>query len=264
MNAILQRADVVLLTAFVGPKVTGVYAAAEFITRVTASARAIFDGIAAPIFSEALHLGQRQRLHQNLLLMTRWVATVAAPIAATVVALRHELLWLYGPAFQAGAVAIVVLAAAQLINAIFGLTGYILLVSGRSPLLLANNVAVAIVNVAAGLILIPRFGLLGAAIASLAGVTLLHTLVTIQVRLAHGVYPVGWSTLKPLVSTAVMFGVEMAVDARVAGPGRIPLAIVAGLASYLAVLVALGLAPEDKQLIARIVARVRSWLGRAR
>ena len=265
MNTILQRADILLLTGFVGPKATAVYAASEFISRVVGNARYVFDGIAAPVFSEALHLGQRERLHQNLLLMTRWVATAAAPIAVTVVALRHELLSLYGLAFQAGAVAIIVLTTGHLINAIFGLAGYTLLVSGRSRLLLANNVAVAIVNVAAGLILIPRFGLLGAAIASLAGVTLLHTLVTIQVRLAHGVYPFNWAILKPLAAAATMLAVEMGVNAQLAGrTGRIPLAIAAGLVSYLVVLVALGLAPEDKQLIARIVARVRSWLGRAR
>ena len=265
MNTILQRADILLLTAFVGPKATAVYAASEFISRVVGNARYVFDGIAAPVFSEALHLGQRERLHQNLQLLTRWVATAAAPIAVTVIALRHELLSLYGPAFQAGAGTIVVLATAHLINAIFGLAGYVLLVSGRSRLLLANNVAVAIVNVAAGLILIPRFGLMGAAIASLAGVVLLHTLVIIQVRLAHGIYPISWSTLKPLVSTAVMLGVEMGIDAQLAGwAGRVPLAIAVGLASYLAVNAALGLAPEDRQLIARIVARVRGWRGRAR
>ena len=109
----------------------------------------MFDGIAAPVFSEALHLGQRERLHTNLQLMTRWVATAAMPIAVTVVALRHELLSLYGPAFQAGAVAITVLAAAHLINATFGLTGYIMLVAGRSRLVLVNNVVVAVVNVEA-------------------------------------------------------------------------------------------------------------------
>ena len=258
MNAILQRADVVLLTAFVGPSATAVYAAAEFISRVIGNARYVFDGVAAPVFSEALHLGQRDRLRSNLLLMARWVATAAAPITVTVVALRHDLLALYGPAFQAGAVAITLLAVSHLVNATFGLAGYVLVVSGRSRLMLANNVVVAIVNVALGLILIPRFGLLGAAIAALAGVVLLHTLVTIEVRLAHGVYPVGWSMLKPLVAAAAMLGVETAVGANVARPAaRIPLAIVAGLASYLAALVALGLAPEDKQLIARIRARFR-------
>ena len=65
MNAILQRADIVLLTAFVGPSATAVYAASEFISRVIGNARYVFDGIAAPVFSEALHLGQRERLHQQ-------------------------------------------------------------------------------------------------------------------------------------------------------------------------------------------------------
>jgi O-antigen/teichoic acid export membrane protein len=264
MNAILQRADIVLLTAFVGPGATAVYAASEFISRVVGNARYVFDGIAAPVFSEALHLGQRERLHTNLQLMTRWVATAAAPIAVTVVALRHELLSLYGPAFQAGAVAITVLAAGHLINATLGLTGYIILVAGGSRLVLINNVTAAVVNVTLGLILIPRLGMVGTAIASLVSVTTLQGLYVIQVRLAHGVLPIAWSTLKPFAAAAVMLAVETLVAGNVARPGaRIPLAIVAGLLSYLGTLVALGLAPEDRRLFARLWSRVRGWLRRA-
>ena len=265
MNAILQRADIVLLTTFVGPTATGVYAAAEFLSRVVGNARYVFDGVAAPVFSEALHLGQRDRLRSNLLLMSRWVATAAAPIAVTIVALRHELLSMYGRTFEAGATAIIVLAVSHLVNATFGLSGYILVVSGRSVLMLKNNVAVAIVNVALGLVLIPRFGLIGAAIAALAGVVLLHTLVTIEVRLAHGVYPVGWATLKPLAAAAIMLGIEMLVGRHVGrAAARIPLVIAAGLISYLAALIALGLAPEDRALIGRMRDRVRGWRARAR
>lgn len=265
MNAILQRADVVLLTTFIGSTATGVYAAAEFLSRVVGNARYVFDGVAAPVFSEALHLGQRDRLRSNLLLMSRWVATAAAPIAVTIVALRHDLLALYGPQYQAGAVAIAVLATSHLINATFGLGGYILVVSGRSVLMLVNNVIVAIANVALGLLLIPRFGLLGAAIAALGGVVLLHTLVTIEVRMEHGVLPVSWSTLKPFAAAAVMLGVETVVSAHVAFRGaRVPLVIVAGLATYLATLFALGLAPEDRALIGRIRTRIRGWRARAR
>lgn len=265
MNAILQRADVVLLTTFVGSTATGIYAAAEFLSRVVGNARYVFDGVAAPVFSEALHLGQRDRLRSNLLLMSRWVATAAAPIAVTIVALRHELLALYGPTFEPGANAITVLAASHLVNATFGLSGYILVVSGRSVLMLKNNVAVAVVNVALGLLLIPRFGIMGAAIAALAGVVLLHTLVTIEVRLAHGVYPVGWSTLKPIAAAAIMLGIERLVSTNVGRPAaRIPLVIAAGLVSYLAALVALGLAPEDRALIGRMRERIRGWQARAR
>ena len=62
VNAILQRADIVLLAKFVGPTAAAVYAAAEFITRIISNARYVFDAVAAPVFSEAIHLGQNDRL----------------------------------------------------------------------------------------------------------------------------------------------------------------------------------------------------------
>jgi len=259
MNAVMQRADVMLLTLFAGPSVTAVYAASEFVTRVVGNARSVFDAVAAPVFSEAVHLGQRDRLRDNLMLMSRWVATAAAPLAVTVVALRHDLLALYGPTFQSGAVALTVLAASHLINATFGLNGYVLIVGGRSRVLLINNIVVAIANVVTGLILIPRLGMLGAAIAALAGVVLLHVLVTIEVRLAHRVYPVGWSLLKPLAGAAAMLVVELLVAAHVQRVGaRVVLVILAGLTTYLTVLLAAGLAPDDKQLIARAWNQLRA------
>jgi O-antigen/teichoic acid export membrane protein len=258
MNAILQRADIVLLTMFMGPGAAGVYAASEFITRVIANARYVFDSVAAPVFSEAIHLGQRDRLKQNLVMMTRWVASAAAPIAVTVVALRRELLSLYGPGFQDGVNALCVLAVGHLVNSILGLSGYVLVVSGRSRMLLANNVVVAIVNLIMGVTLIPRFGLVGTAIAALGSVTLLQILMVIEVRVLHGVYPVGWQVLKPLFAAAIALVAEVAIASRIATQSlRIPLVIVVGLVAYLATLFALGLAPEDRRLLDRLIAWAR-------
>jgi O-antigen/teichoic acid export membrane protein len=259
MNAILQRADVVLMTGFLGPSTTAAYAAAEFITRVIGNPRSIFDGIAAPVFSEALHLNQRERLRSNLVLMSRWVATAAAPIAVTAVALRHDLLSLYGRAFQSGAPIVVVLAVSQFINATFGLSGYVLVVSGRSRTLLVNNVLVAVVNIALNLLLIPRLGMLGAAISALAGVVLLHTLVFVEVGMLQGVYPVRPSTLKPIAAALAMFAVETLISTRSGLPvgARIPSVIVAGLVAYVGALVALGLAPEERELVRKWWRRIR-------
>jgi len=50
LNGVLQRADIILLTTFVGTSAAGVYAAAEFITRIISSARSVFDSVAAPVF----------------------------------------------------------------------------------------------------------------------------------------------------------------------------------------------------------------------
>jgi len=257
MNAILQRADIVLLTSIVGPSAAGAYAAAEFISRVISNARYVFDAVAAPVFSEAIHLGQGDRLRYNLQLMSRWVATAALPITVTVIALRHELLSLYGPAFVAAVTAMTVLTVSHLMNATMGLMGYILVVGGRSRLVLANNVVATLVNIAIALILIPRYAMVGAAIAVLSSVTLSGLLVLVQVRMIYGIYPFSPATLKPVAAGAVALGVELMIGRNVGPIGlRIPLVIVGGLVAYLGMLLGLGLAPEEKRLASSIRARL--------
>ena len=259
LNAVLQRADIILVTMFVGTSAAGVYAAAEFITRVIASARSVFDSVAAPVFSEAVSLGQHERLKLNLVMMNRWVFTVATPIALTVVVLRADLLALYGSAFQEGATALVILALSHWVNVSFGLSGWIMIGGGRSRLLLQNNIVVAVVNIVLGVTLIPRLGLLGAAFAALGSVMLLHLMVLIEVRLGFGVYPFDRTILKPLAAAAAALAVELALDSHVSLTGvRIPLVIVAGLVCYVTTLGLLGLAPEEQRLVASARARLRS------
>jgi O-antigen/teichoic acid export membrane protein len=260
LNAVLQRADILLLTTFVGTGATAIYAASEFLTRVIAGARTVFDNVAAPVFSEALRLGEADRLRQNLILMTRWITSVAAPTAVTVVVLRRDLLSLYGPGFHDGSTAVCVLAASQLVNVSLGLSGWILVAGGRSRLILQNNIVVAVVNVGLGLALIPRLGLLGTAFAQLSSVMLLHLLVLVEVRLAFGCFPFDKTILKPLTACAFALGVEVALDAHVARVAiRIPLVIVAGLVGYLTILLLLGLAPEERRLVAGLPVRFRAW-----
>jgi len=263
-NAILQRADIVLLTIFVGPRATAVYAAAEFVTRVTANARYAFDSVAAPMFSEAIHLGDRQRLQDNLLMITRWVTLAAAPIAVTVVSLRRELLALYGPGFQEGTTALSLLAMGHLVNAIMGLSGWILTVSGRSRTILVNNIIAATANVLMGLTLIPRFGLVGTAIAALGSVTLVNLLVVVEVWRWQRVHQLSLSIAKPLVAAGATLAVEFAIGHLLDNVAlRIVATVLVGLASYLAALFALGLSPDDRRLLGKLRARIAAWFGRA-
>jgi O-antigen/teichoic acid export membrane protein len=118
------------------------------------------------------------------------------------------------------------------------------------------------VNVALGLVLIPRLGMIGAAISALASVTLFQGLYAVQVFMAHRILPVGGSTLKPFAAAAAMLAAEWLVADRIPHPAqRIPLVIGAGVLAYLGALVALGLAPEDKRLFGKIWNRIRGRSG---
>jgi O-antigen/teichoic acid export membrane protein len=257
LNAVLQRADVVILTRYVGGEAAAFYVAGEFITRAIANVRYAFDSIAAGVLSEALHLGDRARVRYNLRLMTRWVITATLPIAGTVIALRSDLLALYGPSFQRAGTALVVLAAAQVVSGCFGLTGWVLTVSGRSRALLWINLAGAVLNVSLGLVLIPRMGLVGGAITALVTVAALIVMMYVVIWSAERVHPFDVRQLKPVLAAAAAFAAQILLPRLHPTALRVAAVVGCGLAVDVLILVVLGLPAEEKALGRRIWQRLR-------
>jgi O-antigen/teichoic acid export membrane protein len=257
LNAVLQRADIVMLTAFAGARAAGIYAAAEFLGRIVANIRYAFDSIAAGVLSEAYHRDERERLRHNLALMTRWVVSVAAPMAVLAVIFRRFLLGLYGPDFAAGATAMLVLAGSHLVNASLGLTPWLLMVSGRSRLLLVDNLVCASLNIVLGLLLIPRLQIVGTAIAVFCTIATYQVLLLWQTWRAERVHPFELHLLRPLAAAALML-VAMHLASPWLGRGFLGLLLfVGGIAVYLAALLLLGLPPEESMLLAKLRARLR-------
>jgi O-antigen/teichoic acid export membrane protein len=259
MSALLQRADTFIVATFAGLDALAVYTAAEYFTRVIASPRYLFDHIIAPVVSEALHMQDRARVRYNLALVTRWVVTAAAPLAVTVVVLRAEILGLYGSGFVAGAGTLIVLAFAHLVVGCLGLTPYVVAMGGRSRLFLLNNLGAAALNVTLGILLVPRIGIMGAAIAVLVGATGFQVALTIEAWILERVHPFTIGLAKPLAAALVALAVEGALHAFVPpGAARVALVIGAGAVSYAAALLAFGLAREERDLALRLVDRLRS------
>jgi O-antigen/teichoic acid export membrane protein len=258
MSALLQRADTFIVATFVGFDALAIYTAAEYVTRVIANPRYLFDHIIAPVVAEALQTQDRARVRYNLALVTRWVTTACAPIAVTVVVLRAELLGLYGKVFIAGAGTLVILACAHLVVGCLGLTPYVIAMGGRSRLFLLNNIGAAIVNIVVGVILVPRVGIAGAAIAVLVSVTAFQVALTIEVWILERVHPFTTALVKPVIAGLVALAAEVALHAALpAGAARVGLVLAGGAVSYLAALLALGLAPEERDLLRKLPASLR-------
>lgn len=262
-NAVLQRADVVILTAYAGARSAGIYAAAEFLGRIVANARYAFDGVAAAALSEALHLKDHDRMQYNLRLMTRWVLSVAAPLAGMTIALRTDLLRLFGADFVSGSDAMIVLVVAHLVNA-SNLGPWILVVSGRSLLMLLGNLACAVLNIGLCLVLIPRYGIVGTAYAVMISVIALHLVLGVAVWRLQRVQPLDRRILKPLLASAAMLGALILLRSRF--PDNPGLAIAAklgtGIPIYIGLLGALGLPTEERHVWDRFLARLTAIRGR--
>ncbi len=255
LNAIAQRANMVILYALGGPEMGALFGAAEVLTRPIGSIRSAFDSIVAGVLSETLSQRDLPRLRYNLILTTRWVVTVAAPIALTVAVLGRDLLGTFFDShYVDAAAAMLLLALGQFINASLGLTGWVIMVAGRSTLSLIDNLIAAIFNLVAGYFLIKHFGILGAAVATLATTLLLQLIIIVQVAVLEHVHPFSLGLWKPILAAALLFGAEWATSSAMTSVWlRVPAVIVVGAAVYVLGLWILRLPAEEKQSFERIV-----------
>jgi O-antigen/teichoic acid export membrane protein len=260
MNAILQRANIFILSAYAGSVSVAVFAAAEELGRSVVGMRYAFDSVAGPMISEAIHRGDRERLRYNVALMTRWVASASAPIALTLLALREPLLWLYGPGYVGGTTAMALLVFGHLINGVLGISAGVMVMAGRSGVFFWNNFVAAAVNMLLSFALIPRYGVTGAAVASLVSTAVLLGALVLQSYRIVGVHPFDRALGKPFLAAGVAFGAELALRALPLPPlPRVVLVVVAGLAVYLVALLALRPGEEERRFVLGLARRL---LGR--
>jgi O-antigen/teichoic acid export membrane protein len=155
--------------------------------------------------------GDRRTLELMLKRVTYWNVLLAIPVFAVLILIPGPLLSIFGSDYTRGATALAILAAGQLVNAATGPLGQVINMSGRPYLTLVNNAAVAGLNIVACLILIPRYGLTGAACATTASIILVNLIKLVQVRMLFGINPFREGTL--LALGAGLFAAGLAAPA---------------------------------------------------
>jgi O-antigen/teichoic acid export membrane protein len=163
---LMRRADVLMLGWFADTTTAGIYTVACRITELVSFALTAVNIIFAPTIS-ALHAqGDRASL-QALVTMTAWWVTVSAvAVAAPLFIFAEASLRLFGEAFVAGADALRILLLGQLINAAAGSVAHLLTMTGLERQAAFIILAATVGSIALNAVLIPAFGMEGAAITS--------------------------------------------------------------------------------------------------
>jgi O-antigen/teichoic acid export membrane protein len=114
------------------------------------------------------------------------ITAVTVPVSLGLVVLGTTVLGWFGEEFTGGALALQVLLVGQVVNALCGSVGTVLLMIGRERELGIVSAASAVLNVVLNLVLIPRLGIVGAALASSASLVLFNVVLVVRVRFSLG------------------------------------------------------------------------------
>jgi O-antigen/teichoic acid export membrane protein len=199
--------NVLLLGALASTHQAGIYAAAsKFVTTGVFVLEATRLAIAPQI--SALLTQRRTAEAEHLLRMsTTWVIAASWPIYLSLAAFAPVALRMYGGDFVTGQTALTILSLAVLVNLGTGNIQTVLLMGGKSSWNLFNMAGAVLINVVLGLLLIPRYGIEGAAIAWSVAMMFDNVASIIEVRLLLGLRAVGRDNLRVAIGTVACFAV---------------------------------------------------------
>ncbi len=250
VHFVLGHFDKITLGHYLNVRQVGIYAVSMSMVGFVPIALQSVNQIFSPIIAELHASGNMVLLQRLFTSLTKWVLIVTAPLALSVIVFSHSLMTIFGAGFAGGAAVLAIGAAGQLFNCGVGSVGTLLLMSGNQVALMKIEAANAALMVILNLLLVPRLGIFGAALAASIAVagTNLWALATVRKKL--NLFPYDRSYLKLLVPAA-MATVVLVVQHHLfahnswkwAGVG-----LVSAYVAFLGGLLLLGLEPEDRML----------------
>jgi O-antigen/teichoic acid export membrane protein len=124
-----------------------------------------FKSLYTPIAARMFARNDRQGINSMYWKTATWIALFSFPVFVVTFSLAEPLtILLFGERYAQSGILLALLSFGNYFNAALGFNSYTLRVYGRVKYIVLIDVITAIINIAINLVLIPRFGALGAAI----------------------------------------------------------------------------------------------------
>ena len=155
---------VIMLGPLSGAAATGVFAAVTAIAALSALPLTAINTSLGPAISAVVSAGRKDELQRLATKAARGALLFSLPLAVAYILLGEWVLRVFGPEFSAGYAALVILSVGQVVNAAMGSVGTLLQMAGHERDV-AIGLAVSITgNFVVNLVLIPLWGVNGAAL----------------------------------------------------------------------------------------------------
>jgi O-antigen/teichoic acid export membrane protein len=186
--AVMNTTNVWMLQHFGNPTDVADYRVVQPAARLNVLVMTSFTLLFTPLAARLFARGDKRGISELYWRSAAWIAIFSFPIFALTSVSSHELtVALFGERYAASAPILALLAIGYYFNAALGFNGLTLRVYGLVRYVVTISVGVAIANVAVNLLLIPRWGAVGAGVGTCATLLLHNVLKQAGLRKGTGI-----------------------------------------------------------------------------
>lgn len=260
--ALLMWIDTLMLGYLGSSEDVGFYGVALKISVIGTKIVTAFVLVFSPIIADLWNRGKIAELKGLYITVSRWIFMLSVPVFLLLILFSDSLMRIFGSNFVVGSAALAVLAIGQLLSASMGASGLMILMSGHSRMELFNVIVTLAVNITLCYLLIPHFGIIGAAIAHMSGLALVNLMRVTEIWIFMRMFAYDSSYIKPVISAVASAAVIGTISRfLILDAGLIQIAALASLLLfiYVSVMVMLGLEPQDKEMLVKLKASVTGF-----
>ena len=205
LQTFMHWMDILMLGYFTDATTVGLYHPAARTAGLLQALLLSFISIYAPMMAQFHREGDRKKMDDTYKLVSRWLLMCAIPISAIFIIFPGKVMLLFGPEYLPSAKILVILTGATFIQAIFGAAGPTLSMSGHTKLVLWNTIGAFALNFSLNIFLIPNYGIIGAAIATLTSLIVVGFARTIEVSVILKMNFFDRKVIKPIFAGIAVF-----------------------------------------------------------
>jgi O-antigen/teichoic acid export membrane protein len=158
--------DILMLSHYMAPKDIGIYNSALKLASITLIALASINSISSPKFAEFFSKKDFNGLKDVVQKSTKLMFITSAPILLIFMVFPKTILGIFGPEFVSGYIVLILLCIARFVNSISGSVGHLMQMTNNQKTYQYVIIIAFIINLILNFLLIPKFGINGAALSS--------------------------------------------------------------------------------------------------
>ncbi len=183
---IMNLTDVLMLGLYTTLTDVGIYSAAQKIATISSVLLIAINSIAAPKIIELYANKDYKSLESLIKQITRLMFYISAPFLLIFIFFPHSVMSIFGEGFTLGVTVLVLMSLSQCVNAISGPVGVILTMTDKQVAFQYVIIISTVLNIILNYILIPRYGIDGAAFATMVSMIFWNLTLVVYIKKKMG------------------------------------------------------------------------------
>ena len=205
IQMIITYTDTLMLGYFKTPDIVGLYNAALPLANLVPVFLLSVNFLFVPIISQLYAKNLMAEMKRSYVVLTKWIFLLTLPIFFVFFLFPDVVLdFLFGSRYIGAAIALQILSLGFFVHASLGANTGILLIMGKTKLIMWIILVGSIINIILNAVLIPPLGIIGAAFASALSLIAIKIYSGIKVYQLSKIHPFTKNYLKPIIISIIL------------------------------------------------------------